>query len=207
MLPVGHRGQESANLELLEVHEIVDEPITERRAEAGVIAQRRDGIHQRLRQGRCIGAVRRVGGGSGIGARRDPIEARGDLRGHVKIRICRRLADAVLQAGRRIIGLADNAHHRCAIVVSPHDMIGRHRVRHVALVAVDRRRAERRRCGRTPQQTAQPTSRQLRQPVRVRKQIAASCRVLDRMVQMPARRSRVRQAVCGNCGRHMKLAR
>ena len=115
-----------------------------------------------------------------------------DLRGHVEIRIGRRLADAIFQMRRRI------ARRRRARGASRRGCRAPRRARsapsswrRIALVAVDRRRGEGGGRARVRQQSAQGSavpSGDSSSPVsrRARTALAPSCASMQRLVQMPA---------------------
>ena len=134
----------------------------------------------------------------------DAVEPRIDLRSNVEIGIGRGLADAVLQARRRVARPAEHAHHHAAIVARPDGAVRRERIGPVALVAVDRRRGENRGGARVSQQPAEEIPAGRRQPV---------APIADEGVG-PRLRSISDWCRCqpldnrfGNAGRHMKLAK
>src|SRR5258706_276181 len=97
LLPLRHLEVEAGELGLLDVREIIDEGVAETGAEARARAQRRDRLAERPRQQRRRVVVGRLGRLAGIEASGDAVEPGDDLRGHVEIRVRRRLADAVLE--------------------------------------------------------------------------------------------------------------
>ena len=116
---------------------------------------------------------------------------------HVEIGIGRRLADAVLQARRRIASLAEHAHHHAAIVARPDRAIGRERVGPVALVAVDGRRGESRGRVRVREQAAEEVKAGRGKSVALAagEGVDLAAALEERLMQMPAAGEQI-----GQCG-------
>ena len=102
------------------------------------------------------GRVRRVGLEAGLEPALQPVEAGVDLRRHIQVGVGHRLADAVLDARRRVAAGAEHAQHRAAVVAAPGERLRRHRVRTKAAEAVHRGRAERGHAATVREQAAEP---------------------------------------------------
>ena len=160
-------GAEARNLGVLDPDEIIHEVCRRRRSRKHALS--RSAAKRFAEIFGIISASVSYGvsaDGPGRSSSRDAIHPAGDLRREIEIRIGRRLADAVFQMCRRIALLADHPHHHAAIVLPPDHPVGRERIGAVALVAVHRRRGERRRGPRIGEQPGEPVLAERRQHLR-----------------------------------------
>src|SRR5437667_11346184 len=151
VLPVAHFQVEAGDLGFLNRAVVVDELLTKAAFQASIAFQGDERFAQGAREKIRFRLVGRVGAGRQCELAIDAVEPRVDLRSEVEIWVCRRLADAVLDARCRVARPAYDAQHRAAVLLAPDDAIGRERIRTVSLVTVDCWRAERARCPRVRQ--------------------------------------------------------
>ena len=93
---------EPSGLIALELEVVVDEHLSEILAEQRGLLERGKRVRQRLRQPRPVGRIGIVIGCAGIELVLDAVEAGGDLRRDVEIRVGGRFSDAIFQPGGRI---------------------------------------------------------------------------------------------------------
>src|SRR6266851_7262574 len=97
LLPFRDFEFETRYLGFLDQRIVIDERAAESGAQALVFAQCRDGFGERVRQHWRRRFIRRVGRRPRIELALDPVEARENLRRHIKVRIRGRLAYPVLK--------------------------------------------------------------------------------------------------------------
>src|SRR5260221_411095 len=109
----------AAELAAFELQVVIDEHVSQLMTEERALIQRRQRLAEARRQKRPVGGVGLIVARPGLELALDAVEPGDDLRRNVEIRIRRRLADAVLQARRRIALAAQDAHHGAAMVEAP----------------------------------------------------------------------------------------
>src|SRR5258706_1101879 len=152
LLPLGDFRLESLDFRVLDVDVVVDELSAQRFAEEGIVPERKHRLTQRGRQKARLRLVGRIGRRSRIERPVDSVQTREELRGHVKVRIGRRLSYPVLEPGCRIAGTAEHPDHDAPVVATPDGPVRRERIGAVSLVSVDHWRGEH---GRRPRMLQQ----------------------------------------------------
>src|SRR5215217_123206 len=85
LLPVADFEVEAVDLGLLQLEIVVDEEVTEARAQRLVVTKGRQRLAERAWQGRRFGLIGRVGGRAGIELAVEAIQAAHDLARHIKV--------------------------------------------------------------------------------------------------------------------------
>src|SRR5262249_12996849 len=108
LLPLGDLRLVASDLRILDAQVVIDKAAAEAIGETIVVAQRPQRLLEALRQLQRLRLVGRICRGTRVEHALHAVEAGEDLRGHVEIRIGRRLADPVLEPCRRIAGAAEH---------------------------------------------------------------------------------------------------